>query len=143
MTFALGFPDSSANKESACNEGETPVRLLGQEDLLEKGATIRTDTSAQPGGLPGVGTKAERQWPSGSGRLLDCPEDEEVLLQQEEPRIPQHWHANFPKGLQLEGGETGNHCLCLTGSVCFLDSIQNKDELHTVEYLPRARHPGA
>ena len=38
---------------------DTPVRFLGQEDLLEKGAAVRTDTSAQPGGLPGVGTKAE------------------------------------------------------------------------------------
>ena len=31
-----GFPGSSAGKESACY-AETPVRFLGQEDLLEKG----------------------------------------------------------------------------------------------------------
>ena len=31
-----GFPDSSVGKESTCN-AETPVRFLGQEDLLEKG----------------------------------------------------------------------------------------------------------
>ena len=31
-----GLPDSSADKESTCNE-ETPVGFLGQEDPLEKG----------------------------------------------------------------------------------------------------------
>ena len=71
---------------------ETPVRFLGQEDLLEKGAAVRTDTSAQPGGLPGVGTKAERRWPSGPGRLLDRPESEEALLQREQPRLPLQRH---------------------------------------------------
>ena len=32
----LGFPDSSGDKESACNAGD-PVRFLGQEDPLVKG----------------------------------------------------------------------------------------------------------
>ena len=34
---SLGFPDSSAGKESACNAGETLVQFLGQADPLEKG----------------------------------------------------------------------------------------------------------
>ena len=32
----LGFPSSSAGKESACNAGD-PVLFLGREDPLEKG----------------------------------------------------------------------------------------------------------
>ena len=32
----MGFPDSSADKESACNAGD-PGSNLGREDLLEKG----------------------------------------------------------------------------------------------------------
>ena len=32
----MGFPGSSAGKESACSVGD-PVRFLGQEDPLEKG----------------------------------------------------------------------------------------------------------
>ena len=33
---ALGFPDNSVGKESACNAGD-PVQSLGQENPLEKG----------------------------------------------------------------------------------------------------------
>ena len=32
----MGFPDSSADKESVCNAGD-PGSILGREDLLEKG----------------------------------------------------------------------------------------------------------
>ena len=32
----MGFPGSSAGKESLCNAGD-PVRFLGQEGVLEKG----------------------------------------------------------------------------------------------------------
>ena len=32
----MGFPGSSAGKESTCNAGD-PVQFLGQEDPLEKG----------------------------------------------------------------------------------------------------------
>ena len=35
-TLSLGFPGSSAGKESDCNAGN-PVWFLGQEDLPEKG----------------------------------------------------------------------------------------------------------
>ena len=35
--MTMGFPDSSAGKESTCNAGiETLVRFLGWEDPLEK-----------------------------------------------------------------------------------------------------------
>ena len=81
---------------------DTPVRFLGQEDLLEKGAAVRTTHLLNQEGCQGWGQKL-RQWPSGSGRLLDYPEDEEVLLQQEKPRLPLHWHLNFPEGSRLEG----------------------------------------
>ena len=37
MISSLGFPHGSEGKESACNAGETWIRPLGQEDLLEKG----------------------------------------------------------------------------------------------------------
>ena len=33
----VGFPNSSVDKESPCNAGETLVPFLGWEDLLEKG----------------------------------------------------------------------------------------------------------
>ena len=37
-TIEVGFPSSSAGKESKCNAGEeTLVRFLGWEDPLEKG----------------------------------------------------------------------------------------------------------
>ena len=36
VCYAMGFPSSSAGKESVCNVGD-PVGFLGQEDPLEKG----------------------------------------------------------------------------------------------------------
>ena len=36
VCMCMGFPGSSAGKESTCIE-ETPVQLLGREDPLEKG----------------------------------------------------------------------------------------------------------
>ena len=38
LDLSVGFPGSSAGKESICNAG-APVRFLGQEDPLEKGST--------------------------------------------------------------------------------------------------------
>ena len=35
----MGFPDSSDDKESACNAGDMSL-ILGQEDPLEKGMAI-------------------------------------------------------------------------------------------------------
>ena len=40
-----GFPDSSAGKESTCNDGY-PVRFLGQEDPLEKGKATHSNILA-------------------------------------------------------------------------------------------------
>ena len=40
-----GFPDSSIDKESACNAGD-PVQFLGQEDPLKKGKPTHSNNLA-------------------------------------------------------------------------------------------------
>ena len=40
-----GFPDSSIDKESACNAGD-PGSILGREDSLEKGKATHTSILA-------------------------------------------------------------------------------------------------
>ena len=45
MYSALGFPDSSVGKESACNAGD-PVRFLGLENPLEKGKATHSSILA-------------------------------------------------------------------------------------------------
>ena len=41
-----GFPGGSDSKESTCNEGETWVRSLSQEDALEKGMSTHSSILA-------------------------------------------------------------------------------------------------
>ena len=48
----MGFPSSSAGKESACNAGN-PVQFLGWEDLLEKGRLSSPVFLGFPGGSAG------------------------------------------------------------------------------------------
>ena len=42
----MELPGDSDSKQSACNEGETQVQSLGQEDSLEKGMTTHSSTLA-------------------------------------------------------------------------------------------------
>ena len=62
-----GFPGGSDGKESACN-GETQVRILSQEDLLEKRMVThssilswRIPWTEDPGGLQPTGSQRVRQ----------------------------------------------------------------------------------
>ena len=57
----MGFPGSSAGKESACNAGD-PVQFLGQEVALEKEMATHSGILAwempwteEPGGLQSMG----------------------------------------------------------------------------------------
>ena len=45
--LAGGFPDSSVGKESPVMQ-ETPVQVLGQEDLLEKGQATYSSIRGHP-----------------------------------------------------------------------------------------------
>ena len=61
MTYNMGFPHGSNDKESACN-AEDPGSIPGQEDPLEKGmATLssnlawRIPWTKEPGGLQSLG----------------------------------------------------------------------------------------
>ena len=62
-----GFPGGFDGKESACN-GETQVRILSQEDLLEKRMVARSSIlcwripwTEDPGGLQPIGSQRVRQ----------------------------------------------------------------------------------
>ena len=46
------FPDSSVDKECACNAGD-PVQFLGQEDPLEKGKATHSSILGFPGDSAG------------------------------------------------------------------------------------------
>ena len=47
LDIALGFPDSSVDKESACNSGD-PCSIPGQEDPLEKGQATHSSVLGLP-----------------------------------------------------------------------------------------------
>ena len=61
----MGFPGSSADKESTCNAGETWAQFLGWEHPLEKGTAAHSGIFAwripwteKPGGLQSTGLQS-------------------------------------------------------------------------------------
>ena len=61
-----GFPGGSDSKESTCNEGETWVRSLSQEDALEKGmsthSSILAGESHRQRSLAGYNPRVAKSW---------------------------------------------------------------------------------
>ena len=95
----MGFPGSSASKESACNQ-ETLVPFLGQEDPLEKGQATHCSVLGLPrcpdgrestckagdlGSIPGLGRSPVR----GPGNPLQ-------YSYPENPMDRQAWQAAVP-----------------------------------------------
>ena len=68
-----GFPGGSDSKESTCNEGETWVRSLSEEDALEKGMAThpsilawRIPWTEEPGRIQSMESQSQL------GKLRDC-----------------------------------------------------------------------